>query len=185
MVALHALLEANYPEVLEDAQVMKQLEAGKGGFNGEDSFVTIDGNKVGRICAMTGGVFAHDNTDKEASYFYKNGSYVIPAEVMKASARKAFDADKAVSLQALEDQMLEGDITPAEWKEAKVALDSEVFEYHMDDATKAEIIETYEGYPSKEAFTEAYNAGEVRPFSDFADEIEALRNPVTEAEDAE
>jgi hypothetical protein len=64
------------------------MEAKKGGFSGTDSFVTIDGNKVARICAMTGAVFAHDNTDKALSFFYKNGSYMIGAEVQKANARK-------------------------------------------------------------------------------------------------
>ena len=177
MVALHALLSTDHAQVLEDPKVMKLLEAGKGGFNGEDSFVTINDSKVARICAMTGAVFAHDNTDKDVSFFYKNGSYCIPAEVIKATARKEFEANRTAQLQVLEDQMMEGDLTPLEWKEAKTELDKEVFEYTMDEDTKADIISTYNGYETKEAFTEAFNADEVRPFSDYAEEIEALRNP--------
>jgi len=173
--AVHAHLAENHPTVLEDSTLVKLMTAKTGGFSGEDSFVTVDGNKVARICALTGAVFAHDNTDKEVSYFYKNGSYAIPAEVIKAQAKKAFDTDKLQALDLLEEDMLEGNLTPQEWKEAKTAEDAKTFEFTISDEDKQMVIDTFDGYPSKEAFLEDYNAGNVRPFSDFADDMDAIR----------
>lgn len=161
--------------ILADKDIMKLMEASKGGFTGENSFVTINDQKVARICAMTGAVYAHDNTDKTASFFYKNGSYMIGAEIVKANSRKAWETARGVEEAELEDQMLEGDISPKEWKEQVTALKKNEFEFVMDDARKAELVEAFDGYPTKEAFTEAYNSGDVPLFTDYTEVVEALR----------
>jgi hypothetical protein len=90
----------------------------------------------------------------------------------------------------LEDDMLEGIISPKEWKEQTTALHANTFEFTLDDTTKDALIEAFEGYETKEAFTEAYNAGTVKPFTDFTAEITALRDeapqrPEPETEDEE
>ena len=162
-------------ELLAHSATMKLFEAGKGGFSGEDSFVTVDGNKVGRVCAMTGAVFAHDNTDKEASFFYKNGSYMIGAEIVKANARKAWEADKAEREQELEDQMLGGVINPKEWKQLVTAINAETFEFELDADTKAQLIADFDGYANKDEFETAFKDGAVPPFTDYSDKVEALR----------
>ena len=176
MDKLHAFLTVAFPEVIENADYLKLVEAGKGGFNGENSFVEVDGVRVARICAMTGAVFAHDNTDKALSFFYKNGSYMIGAEVIKANARKEFDSALLTELQELEDQMMEGELSPKEWKEQVTKANATEFEFVLDDDTKAQLIEDFNGYDTKEAFTEAFLADEVAPFSDYAEQIKALRD---------
>ena len=170
--ALALALEA-FPEAYKVA--LPLMEAKKGGFSGEDMFVTVDGVKVARECAMTHAIFAHDNTDKTVSYFYKNGSYMIGAEVVKANARKAWDITKEEAEATLEAQMLDGEITPQEWKEATTALASNEFTFELDDTTKQELIESFNGYASKEDFITAYEADEVAPFTDYEEEIKALR----------
>ena len=162
--------------LLNDPKFISLMEAKKGGFSGVDSFVTIDGNKVARICAMTGAVFAHDNSDKANSFFYKNGSYMIGAEVVKANARKEWDFQREDAEAQLEDDMLEGVITPKEWKAQLTELHKTTFEFHLDEDTKETLIETFEGFPTKEDFIDAYNANTLRPFSDYAEEIQALRD---------
>ena len=176
---------ATVADLMADTNFTKLMEAKKGGFSGVDSFVTIGDDKVARICAMTGAVFSHDNTDKELSFFYKNGSYMIGAEVLKANSRKQWEMDREDQETELEDQMLEGDISPKEWKEATTALHATTFDYTMTDEDKAELIETFEGYPTKEAFTEAYNEGTVKPFSDFSEEIAELREQAPKRAEAE
>ncbi len=180
-IALHTAL-TNYPqdatvgELMADHNLVKLMEASKGGFSGVDSFIHIDGKKVARECAMLGAIFAHDNSDKTQSFFYKNGSYMIGAEIVKATARKEWEADRDSRELELENQMLDGDITPPEWKEQVTAIKEESFDYNMDADTKADLIATFDGYPTKEAFIEAYNAGTVAPFSDYAEETQALRD---------
>lgn len=189
-VTLHTALlaydqEATIADLMADAKIIKIMTASKGGFSGEDSFVTVDGNKVARICAMTGAVFAHDNSNKETSFFYKNGSYMIGAEIVKANARKAWELDREDREQELEDDMLDGNIKPKDWKEAVKAIQAETFEWELDEDVKAELIADYDGYPTKEAFTEAYNAGEVPNFTDYAETTEALRALAPKREEAE
>jgi len=177
-VAMHGiynyLVSIDSP-VLADKAFTKLLVASKGGFSGEDSFITINDQKVARTCAMTGAIFAHNNEDKSVSYFYKNGSYMIGAEVVKANARKVWDIDRESREVALEDDMLEGVITPKEWKEQNEAIKAEQFDFLLDDDTKEQLIEDFGGYTTKEDFIEAYNKGEVLPFTEYHEEIEALR----------
>ena len=189
MVAVFNFLTLAKSSLLEDVAFTKLLVAGKGGFNGEDSFVTIDGNKVARICAMTGAVFAHNNADKSVSFFYKNGSYMIGAEIVKANARKAWELDKEARELTLEDDMLEGVITPKEWKEQDTAIKSEEFTFELDETVKADLIADFGGYATKEDFITAYNADEVLPFTEFDEEVKALRalapqRPTVEDEEA-
>ena len=186
MKAVHAYLVSIKSDLLQTAEFTKLLVAGKGGFNGEDSFVTIDGNKVARVCAMTGAVFAHDNTDKALSYFYKNGSYMIGAEVVKANARKSWEMDREDRELELEDDMLEGVIKPKEWKEKATLIQAEEFHFELDDQTKQNLIADFGGYATKEDFIEAYNADEVLPFTDFEEETKALRDlaPKREVDEA-
>lgn len=162
-------------EVMDNPDILKLMEASKGGFSGENSFVEINGSKVARMCAMTGAVFAHDNTDKEASFFYKNGSYMIGAEIVKANARKSWEAQRATDEAELEDQMLEGDISPKEWKEAVTALKASTFEFELDADRKAQLVADYDGFPTKEDFITAYNDEQLAPFTDYAEVTEALR----------
>ena len=173
--ALYAVLVANHSDVLEDPKVLDALGAKAGGFGGEDSYVTVDGQKVARICAMTGAVFAHDNTDKSISFFYKNGSYMIGAEIVKANARKVWEIDKEARELTLENQMLDGDIAPKEWKEAVTAINAEEFDFTLDEDTKSQLIEDFNGYPTKEDFTEDYNNNNVAPFTDYEEDTKALR----------
>jgi len=185
MEKVHTLVTGLYPALLENADYMKLVEAGKGGYTGENSFVEVDGKRVGRICALTGAVFAHDNTDKSKSFFYKNGSYMIGAEIVKANARKEWEATQAAELQALEDAMMEGELTPKEWKEKVTEVNKQEFHFVLDDETKAQLIADFDGYPDKEAFKSAFEADQVPPFTDYAEVVEALRPKKVEEETTE
>ena len=188
---------ATVADLMADSTFTRLMEAKKGGFSGVDSFVTIDGEKVARVCAMTGAVFAHDNSDKNLSFFYKNGSYMIGAEVVKANARKAWELDKETEEAELENDMLEGNILPKEWKEAKTALDKKEFEFDLDEETKSDLIASFGGIivldendqPDHEASKAEWTAqrDELAPFSDYSEEIKALRDlaPKREEDEAE
>jgi len=186
LTALHtANANCSLNQALSDPAILKLFEAGKGGFSGENSFVEIDGNRVARECAMTGAVFAHDNTDKTASFFYKNGSYMIGAEIVKANARKVWEVDQEAQAITLEDAMLDLVITPKEWKEQATALKANTFEFHLDDATKASLIADYDGYATKEDFITAYNDGAVPAFTDYEDVTQSLRDAGKPAKEEE
>ena len=180
-IAIAEALQA-FPEAFE--AVAPLMEAKKGGFSGEDMFITINDAKVARICAMTGAVFAHDNSDKTKSFFYKNGSYMIGAEVLKANSRKGWELQKEQAESDLEAQMLDGEITPQEWKEQKTALDNDEFAFTLTDEEKQDLVDTFEGFNTKDAFIEAYNANTVKPFTDFEEEIKALRELAPKREEA-
>ncbi len=173
--AIYAYIFTNHASLLADPAFLDILGAKAGGFGGEDSFVTIDGVKVGRVCAMTGAVYAHNNTDKVTSFFYKNGSYMIGAEIVKANERKAWEIDKEARELDLEDQMLEGSISPKEWKAEANLIKAGEFSFSLSDSEKNELILDFNGYDSKEAFTEAFNNDEVAPFTDYDEVVKALR----------
>lgn len=173
--ALYAYITTNHADVLNDPKVLDLLGAKAGGFGGEDSYVTVDSNKVARICAMTGAVFAHDNTDKSVSFFYKNGSYMIGAEIVKANARKAWEMDKEARELTLENKMLDGEINPRDWKEAVTVIHAEEFDFTLDEATKQELIEDFNGYATKEAFEADYKDDNIAPFTDYEEATKALR----------
>jgi len=161
--------------ILENTAILALMTAQKGGFTGEDSFIEIDNKKVARKCAMLHAYFAHDNTDKTASFFYKNGSYMIGGEVLKANARKQWELDREQEAQELEDEMMEGNISPKEWKEQATTLNAQEFSWTITDEDKAQLIADFDGYETEEAFTEAYTAEAVPPFTDYDEQIKALR----------
>ena len=185
-LATSAVQALTVAELTADPKYLKLVEAGKGGFSGENNFVEVDGKKVGRVCAMTGAVFAHDNTDKAQSFFYKNGSYMIGAEVIKANAHKAWTMDKEDRLEALVNTMVAQEITPQDWKEQTDTINAEEFDFAIDEDVKAELIADFDGYDSKETFEEAFVDGAVAPFSDYEETIKALRAlaPKREKEEA-
>ena len=154
---------------------LKLVEAGKGGFTGVSSFIEVDGNKVGRVCAMTGAVYPFNNDDREESFYYKNGSYVIGGEILKANQMKEFDDAKEAKLADLEDQMLEGIMNSKEWKEQVTAIKATSFEFHLSDDRKQELITAYDGYADRESFLTAYNAGSLPRFVDYTEVTDALR----------
>ena len=154
---------------------LKLVEAGKGGFTGVSSFIEVDGNKVGRVCAMTGAVYPFNNDDREESFYYKNGSYVIGGEILKANQMKEFDDAKEAKLADLEDQMLEGIMNPKEWKEQVTAIKETSFEFTLSDDRKQELITAYDGYADRESFLTAYNAGSLPRFADYTEVTDALR----------
>jgi len=85
--------------------------------------------------------------------------------------------------------MLEGVITPKEWKEQDTAIKSEEFTFELDETVKADLIADFGGYATKEDFITAYNADEVLPFTEFDEEVKALRalapqRPTVEDEEA-
>ncbi len=171
--------------VLADPAILKLVTASKGGFSGEDSFIEIGGQKVARKCAMLGAIFLHDNTDKAQSFFYKNGSYMIGAEVLKANARKAWELDREERELELENQMLDGTIDPRAWKDQVTAIKAEVFDYHITDEEKTDLIEQFNGYADEDSFKVAYEEEAIAPFSDYADEIKALRDLAPKRAEAE
>ncbi len=183
--ALSALApQTTLKSILENKTILALMTAKKGGFTGEDSFIHINNQKVARTCAMTGAIFTHDNTDKSRSFFYKNGSYMIGAEIVKANARKEWDANREAELQTLEDQMMEGEINPKEWKEQATEIKNESFEFALTPEQKADLIDTFDGYTTKEDYIEAVEAGTLRPFTDYSTEIQALRD-ANKADDPE
>jgi len=166
--ALEALApNTTIKSILENPTILKLVTASKGGFNGEDSFITINEVRVARKCAMTGAYFAHDNTDKAKSFFYKNGSYMIGGEVTKANARKQWDMDREDAEAELEDQMLEGHINPKEWKEQVTALKANTFEWELTEDQKTALVADFNGYETEADFTEAYTNNTVPPFTDY------------------
>ena len=109
---------------------------------------------------------------------------MIGAEIVKANERKAWELNKQARELALEDQMLEGEISPKEWKELATAIKEEVFEFTLDPDTKEQLIKDFDGYATKEAFIEAYQNEEVQPFTEYAELVEELRNPTTDEDEA-
>ena len=175
--ALSALApQTTLKSILENESILALMTAKKGGFTGEDSFIHIDNQKVARTCAMTGAIFTHDNTDKTRSFFYKNGSYMIGAEIVKANARKEWETERETALQTLEDQMMEGEINPKEWKEQATKIKESSFEFALTDEQKADLIETFDGYTTKEDYLDAVNNETLAPFTDYSEAVQALRD---------
>lgn len=174
--ALEAMGTSTVAEALSSQSILDIITAKAGGGGGvETSFVEVNNQKVGRQCAITKAYFPHNNTDKDVSFFYVNGSYCIPAEIMKATARKTWEAGQEAKLTKLENKMLDGKISPQDWKAEVTTIKAESFEFVMDEAQKEEINVTFGGYPTKEELATAYAEGSIIPFSAFAEEIKALR----------
>jgi hypothetical protein len=71
--------------------------------------------------------------------------------------------------------MLDGTLTPKEWKEAVTTLNANTFDFNLDEDVKQTLISTFDGYPTEEAFTEAYNNDTITPFTDYEEDVKALR----------
>ncbi len=130
------------------------LVAQRGGGSSDENWLEINEVKVGRACAILGQFFPHDNDNKEVSHFYKNGSYHIVVEKLKNLKVKAHKADQARQLEKLEDDMMEGVITPKEWKAQKDAVLGE-FKFEISAETKEYLVKLTKGYESKEALATA------------------------------
>ena len=129
------------------------LTAQRGG-NSEESWLEVDGQKIGRSCAILNTFFPHDNDNKEVSHFYRNGSYHIVIEKLKNLKVKAHRQAQAVILEQLEDDMMEGKITPKEWKAQKDQVLGE-FKFEISAETKEYLVKLTKGYESKEALATA------------------------------
>jgi len=140
--------------IVKSDEFMQLVTAQRGGGNPEDNWLTVDGLKVGRICAMLGAWYNHDNEDKAVSNFYRNGSYHIVVEKLKNLYAKAHKEAQGDVLAQLENDMVEGVITPKEWLEAKNDA-VKPFTFELSAETKAELVTLTNGYASKEDLAEA------------------------------
>ena len=140
--------------ILKDPSFVALLVAQRGGGTSEENWLTVDGQKVGRACAILEAFYPHNNEDKTVSHFYKNGSYHIVVEKLKNLKVKAHKQEQAKELARLEDEMMEGIITPKEWKAQKDEVLSE-FKFEISADTKEYLVKLTHGYESKEALAEA------------------------------
>jgi len=130
------------------------VEAKRGGGSSDENWLTVGEVKVGRACAMLEAFYPHNNDDKAVSHFYKNGSYHIVVEKLKNLKVKAHKATQALELATLEDKMMEGEITPKEWKAQKDEVLKE-FKFELSAETKEYLVKLTKGYESKEALATA------------------------------
>ena len=130
------------------------LTAQRGGGSSDENWLTVNDQKIGRACAILDTFYPHNNDDKAVSHFYKNGSYHIVIEKLKNLKVKAHKAEQAKQLAKLEDDMMEGIITPKEWKAQKDTVLSE-FKFEISANTKEYLVKLTKGYESKEALAEA------------------------------
>jgi len=130
------------------------LTAQRGGGSSDENWLTVNDQKIGRACAILDTFYPHNNDDKAVSHFYKNGSYHIVIEKLKNLKVKAHKAEQAKQLAKLEDDMMEGIITPKEWKAQKDTVLSE-FKFEISADTKEYLVKLTKGYESKEALAEA------------------------------
>jgi len=156
-IALKANESKTVADLLQDDSFTGLFTVNRGGgaSTAEQNWLIVDGKKIGRSCAVLGAFYPHDNEDKDLSHFYKNGSYHIVIEKLKNIKAKAFKVATEQELKALEDAMMEGEISPKEWKSQKDEILGIEFKFSIDDETKAHLIELTKGYPTKEALAEA------------------------------
>ena len=198
MVAIVNLLkeneDKNVAEVVALPEFTALVEAKRGGGSPtEDNWLVINGTKVGRVCAVLGKFYLHVNEDKEVSHFYRNGSYHIVVEKLKNLKAKAHKLEQEKELARLEEEMLEGVITPKEWKQAKdEAL--KPFEFSISDDLKEYLASLTKGYDTKEDLAEAIEQDTAVKFKDIEDDVnrylakaeaELLGQPVQTEEQAE
>jgi len=177
MVALVAYLTANdtqiVGELLNDPAFISLVEAKRGGAVSDDNWLIVEDQRVGRKCAMLHAWYPYDNTSKEVSHFYKNGSYHIVIEKLKNLSLKAHKTEQLIALTQLEDDMMEGKITPKEWKQAK---DNVLVEhtFTISDELRTYLVELTGGKATKEELAES--------MSSFIDISEAVDAYLKEAE---
>lgn len=140
--------------IVKSSEFIALMTAQRGGGSTEDNWLTVEGNKVARACAMLGVWFPHNNDDKAVSHFYKNGSYHIVVEKLKNLKVKAHKLATDAHLQKLEDDMMASVITPLEWQAQKNEALKE-FKFEISDETKAHLVTLTKGYETKELLAEA------------------------------
>ena len=140
--------------IIKDPKFIALLVAQRGGGSSDENWLAVDGAKIGRSCAVLEAFYPHNNEDKTVSHFYKNGSYHIVVEKLKNLKVKAHKASQAIELAKLEDDMMEGVITPKEWKAKKDTVLSE-FKFEISAETKEYLVKLTKGYESKEALATA------------------------------
>lgn len=140
--------------ILKDSGFIALLTAQRGGGSSDENWLTVNEVKIGRACAILDVFYPHNNEDKAVSHFYKNGSYHIVVEKLKNLKVKAHKAGQALELARLEDDMMEGVITPKEWKAKKDLVLSE-FKFEISAETKEYLVKLTKGYESKEALATA------------------------------
>lgn len=140
--------------VVKSPEFISLLVAQRGGGSSDENWLLNGEAKVGRSCAILGAFYPHSNDDKAVSHFYKNGSYHIVVEKLKNLKIKAHKAGQAVELTRLEDDMMEGVITPKEWKAQKDEVLKE-FKFEISAELKAYLVKLTKGYDSKEDLAQA------------------------------
>ncbi len=154
-IANAANADATVGSLLANPTFINLLVAQRGGGqSSEENWLEVAGVKVGRVCSVLGTYFSHDNENKEASNFYRNGSYHIVIERLKNLKSRHHKATIAIALQTLEDDMMDGVITPKEWKAKKDEALTE-FKFEISDDTKQYLINLTQGYETKEALAKA------------------------------
>jgi len=157
--------------LLSTATFVALLTAQRGGGSSDENWLTVNDVKVGRSCAILGAFYPHNNDDKAVSHFYKNGSYHIVVEKLKNLKVKAHKAEQARELAKLEDDMMEGIITPKEWKAQKDAVLSE-FKFEISDETKDYLVKLTKGYATKEELATAIADESVNTdFTEIEDDV--------------
>lgn len=165
--------------IVKSAEFLALVTAQRGGGNPEDNWLTIEGSKVGRVCAMLGTWYAHSNTDKAVSNFYRNGSYHIVIEKLKNLKARAHKEAQQGVLDQLENDMVEGVISPKEWKTAKDEA-IKPFLFSISEEAKAHLTELTGGYATKEALAEAMSNEEVN--TDFTSTEDTVNAYLAEVE---
>jgi len=153
-LSTEALSKKTVHTVVNSAEFLAFVEAKRGGGNVEENWLIVNDVKVARACAMLDTFYPHNNEDKAVSHFYKNGSYHIVVEKLKNLKVKAHKAETDTELQRLEDEMMEGTITPKEWLVQKNEVLKE-FKFEISDETKAHLVTLTKGYETKEALATA------------------------------
>jgi len=157
--------------LVKSAEFIALLVAQRGGGNSDENWLTVDEIKVGRACAILDTFYPHNNEDKAVSHFYKNGSYNIVIEKLKNLKVKAHKAEQAKQLAKLEDDMMEGVITPKEWKAQKDNVLSE-FKFTVSEETVKYLRTLTKGYETKEALASAIADGTVVNYDQVSDDVE-------------
>ena len=154
LLSNEAVAKQTIGTMVKSVEFLALVEAKRGGGSSDENWLTVNEIKVGRTCAILEAFYPHNNEDKAVSHFYKNGSYHIVIEKLKNLKVKAHKLAQSVQLAKLEDDMMEGVITPKEWKAQKDAVLSE-FKFEISAETKNYLVKLTAGYESKEALAEA------------------------------
>jgi len=175
---LHPQMKVENFFELDETTAITHAKTGGGSSNPEDNWIFNEAKeKIGRKCAILGAWYPFNNTDRELSHFYKNGSYHIVVEKLKAVKTKEHKDAQLAELLSLETQMLAGEITPLEWKEAKDQVITP-FIFEISDELKRELVTLTKG---KEDKTDDVT----NPYSAVRDDVEAYIDSLTPEPDTQ